>query len=370
MAPMKSHAPEVEDADDLATSDAPVSQAVHDVLAERLVAAHAGHADPRAKRLLDSLVEEAIGLVADGNGVVDLKLVTAAFTELRRGLAVFRPWSAGPRKVTAFGSARTTPDEPIYKMAQEFGRRLADRGYMVITGAGPGIMGAVVEGADASQSFGVGIRLPFEQQPHEALRDDPKLIEFKYFFTRKLFFLKEASGVALFPGGFGTHDEGFETLTLVQTGKARLLPIVCVDVEGSDYWQQWDDFVRRQLLARGLISDDDLALYRITQDVDEAVEEIVSFYRVFHSMRTIRRTTVVRLQHEVADEVLGALSVEFSDILGGRPVRRISALKEEGDEPETLALPRLALEFNLLRFGRLRMLINRLNELGGPPPPA
>lgn len=229
-------------------------------------------------------------------------------------------------------------------------------------------MGAVVDGAGVDRSFGVGIRLPFEQQSHESLREDPKLIEFKYFFTRKLFFLKEASGVALFPGGFGTHDEGFETLTLVQTGKARMLPIVCLDVPGGTYWQSWDRFVRGELLERGLISDDDLALYRITDNLEEAVEEIVGFYRVFHSMRIIRKTTVLRLNRPVDDDVLATLSAEFADILRERPIRRIDSMREEADEPETLPLPRLALDFNMLRFGRLRMLINRLNELGAPAP--
>jgi uncharacterized protein (TIGR00730 family) len=234
----------------------------------------------------------------------------------------------------------------------------------VITGGGPGIMGAVVDGAGLENSFGVGIRLPFEQQPHETLRGDPKLIEFKYFFTRKLFFLKEASGVVLFPGGFGTHDEGFETLTLVQTGKARMLPIVLVDVPGGTYWNRWDEFVREELLGRQLISEDDLALSRITDDLDVAVEQLVGFYRVFHSMRTIRRTTVIRLNHDVGDDVLATLSSEFADILGERPIRRISAMREEADEPETVTLPRLGLDFNLLRFGRLRMLLDRLNALG------
>jgi len=337
---------------------------IHAALVQRLADAHLGHADPRAGKLLEGLVEDAIGMVSDGNGVVDLKLIAVAFTEMRRALAVFRPWTAGPRKITAFGSARTRPDEPVYAMAQEFGRCIAEAGFMVITGGGPGIMGAVVEGATVEKSFGVGIRLPFEQAPHEGLRDDAKLIEFKYFFTRKLFFLKEAAGVAIFPGGFGTHDEGFETLTLVQTGKARMVPIVCVDVPGSTYWHSWDRFVREELLERGLISEDDLALYRITHDVETAVREITDFYRVFHSMRTIRKTTVLRLSREVDDSVIETLSAEFADILGGKPVRRSGFLKEEGDEPETLHLPRLLLDFNLLRFGRLRMLVNRLNELG------
>lgn len=349
-------------------ADSPESPSLHEVLAARLhealTAARAGHDDPRASRLLDELVEDAIGLVADGNEVADLKLVARAFRELRQALSVFRPWTGGPRKVTAFGSARSKPGEPVYRLAEDFGRRLADAGFMVITGGGPGIMAAVVDGAGAERSFGVGIRLPFEQKAHEPLQGDPKLIEFKYFFIRKLFFLKEAAAVVLFPGGFGTHDEGFETLTLVQTGKARMIPIVCVDVPGGTYWHSWDRFVKEELVERGLVGEQDSALYRITHDVEEAVEEITGFYRVFHSMRTIRGTTVLRLNHEVGDDVLDALSTEFTDILGGRPVRRISAMREEADAPETLPLPRLALEFDLFGFARLRRLIDRLNQLG------
>jgi uncharacterized protein (TIGR00730 family) len=338
--------------------------AIRAAILERLDAAQLGHADPRARRLLEMLVEDAIGLVTDGTSVVDLKLLGAAFSELRRALAVFRPWNAAPRKVTAFGSARTPPGDPVYELAVDFGRRIADAGFMVITGGGPGIMGAVVDGAEVDRSFGVGIKLPFEQLPHAPLRGDPKLIEFKYFFTRKLFFLKEASGVALFPGGFGTHDEGFETLTLVQTGKARMLPIVCLDVPGGRYWHAWDEFIREHLLGRGLISPDDLALYRITSDVGEAIEEIVGFYRVFHSMRTIRKTTIVRMQHDIGDDVIAVLSREFADMLGGRAIRRTPAMREEADEPDAAGLPRIALAFDLLHFGRLRRFIDRLNELG------
>jgi uncharacterized protein (TIGR00730 family) len=346
-------------------SDSPT---LHEVLASRLAEARGGHADPRASRLLDELVEDAIGLVADGNGVADLKLAARSFAELRRALSVFRPWAEGPRKVTAFGSARTRPDDPVFRLAVEFGRRIADAGFMVITGGGPGIMGAVIDGAGAERSFGVGIRLPFEQETHAGLHADPKLIEFRYFFTRKLFFLKEASAVVLFPGGFGTHDEGFETLTLVQTGKARLIPIVCLDVPGGSYWNSWDRFVKEELVERGLVGEHDTGLYRIVHHVDEAVEEITRFYRVFHSMRTIRGTTVLRLNHPVADDVLDALSSEFADILGARPVRRIEAMREEADEPAILGLPRLALDFDLLGFARLRRLVDRLNELGGDGP--
>ncbi|MFN2376163.1 MAG: TIGR00730 family Rossman fold protein [Candidatus Binatia bacterium] len=344
--------------------ETPAPASIRIALEERLKAAHLGHADPRAERLLEALVDDAIGLVADGTGVVDLKLVAATLAEMRRALAMFRPWSEGPRKVTAFGSARTLPDDPAYQMAEAFGQRLVELGYMVITGGGPGIMGAVVEGAGAANSFGVGIRLPFEQKPHEILRDNPKYLEFKYFYTRKLFFLKEASAVALFPGGFGTHDEGFETLTLVQTGKARMVPIVFIDVPGGTYWETWDRFVREQLLDRGLISPEDLALYRITHDLEEAVGEITGFYRVFHSTRRIRNSLVMRLVHDVDDNVLDTLSAEFADLFGGKPLRRIAPLKEESDQPELLGLPRLSLAFDHHRFGRLRMFIDRLNELG------
>jgi len=328
-----------------------------------MVSAHTDHADPRAGRILEAMLDDAIGLVADGTDVADLKLLAAAVSELRRAMAIFRPFPH-ERKVTAFGSARTRREEPIYQMAIEFGRQIAQAGFMVITGGGPGIMSAVVEGAGPDRSFGVGIRLPFEQQPAEPLRGDPKLLEFKYFFTRKLFFLKEASAVVLFPGGLGTHDEGFETLTLVQTGKSRPVPIVCLDVPGSSYWVEWDRYIRRDLLGRGLISEYDLNLYRLADSVDAAVREITRFYSVYHSTRTIRGRTIMRLQHDVGDEVLATLSSEFGDILGGRPIRRVRAMKEEADEPRHASLPRLALDFDKHGFGRLRKLIDRLNELG------
>ncbi|MBI5504709.1 MAG: TIGR00730 family Rossman fold protein [Deltaproteobacteria bacterium] len=337
--------------------------ALHEALLGRLAAAHRGHQDPRAGALLESLVEDAIGLVADATEVADLKLVTAAFAEIRAALAMFRPYP-GARKVTAFGSARTPPDDPAYLLACEFGRKLAAAGFMVITGGGPGIMGAALEGAGRENGFGVGIRLPFEQQPNATLHGDRKLIEFKYFFTRKLFFLKEASAVALFPGGFGTHDEGFETLTLVQTGKSRMVPVVCLDVPGGTYWKAWDRYVREHLLKTGMISQPDLSLYRITDNVDEAVEEITRFYSVYHSMRTIRRRTVLRLTRPLRAEALEILAGEFADILGPAPIRTTRPYKEENDEPATALLPRIVFDFDQRSFGRLRQMVDRVNELG------
>lgn len=341
---------------------------LHAALLKRLAAAHSGHEDPRAGPLLESLVEDAIGLVADGSEVADLKLVTAAFAEIRAALAVFRPYP-GIRKVTAFGSARTPRDHPAYLMAVEFGRKLAEAGLMVITGGGPGIMGAALEGAGRRNGFGVGIRLPFEQHANATLSGDPKLIEFKYFFTRKLFFLKEASAVALFPGGFGTHDEGFETLTLVQTGKSHMVPVVCLDVPGGTYWKAWDGYLREHLLKAGLIAEADLSLYRLTDDIDEAVEEITRFYEVYHSMRTIRRRTLMRLTRPLGADALETLAREFADILGGKPIRTTRPYKEEADEPDVAALPRIVFDFNQRGFGRLRQMIDRVNELGRHPRP-
>ncbi len=319
-------------------------------------------ADPRARPILEALIGECLGLAADGTAVADLKLVGASLAEIRRGLACFRPYPQA-RKVTCFGSARTSPDSPVYRVASDFGRAIAGAGFMVITGGGPGIMQACNEGAGRRRSFGVGIALPFEQDWNAALRGSHKLVRFKYFFTRKLFFLKEASAVVFFPGGFGTHDEAFESLTLIQTGKSQLVPVVCLEERGGGYWKAWDAFVREQLLASGRIGEHDRALYRIAHTVEEAVAEIVAFYKVFHSMRFLRKRVVMRLNAVVENAVLDTLSDEFADILHGKPIRPCSAYKEEADEPDLLALPRVLLHFDGYGYGRLRQLIDRLNRL-------
>ncbi|MFP6599857.1 MAG: LOG family protein [Deltaproteobacteria bacterium] len=318
--------------------------------------------DPRRERLVRSMVEAVAGIASDRTDVVDLKLVSAALAEIGDALGRFRPY-AGVRKITAFGSARTRANEPAYKLARRFSRLAADSGFMVITGAGPGIMQACNEGAGRKRSFGVNIKLPFENEANEIIRGDNKLVEFKYFFTRKLFFLKEASGVVLFPGGFGTHDEGFETLTLVQTGKAQLMPIVMLEAPGSGYWRAWDRYVRRHLLGQDLISPDDLSLYRIAGSPKEAIREFRSFYRIFHSARVIRRRLVIRTTKQLGSAPLGHLSDRYADILGGRPIRHRAAFKEEFDEPEVAELPRLVLDFDMMSYGRLRLLIDELNRL-------
>ena len=244
----------------------------------------------RAQKLLAECVEAANALLDHQATVGDLKIVRSVLQELAAGFNMFAPY--GDRhKVTVFGSARTPADHPEYKLAHEFGRRMAHEGFMVISGGGPGIMQACLEGAAKENSFGVAIQLPFEQSVNDVILGDPKVALFKYFFTRKLFFLKEAEAVALFPGGFGTQDEGFEAMTLVQTGKAQPMPLVFIDEPNGTYWKNWHRYVLENLLSRGLISEQDLALFKVTSSLDEAVEEIVGFYRVFNSSRWIHDQT-------------------------------------------------------------------------------
>ncbi len=361
---VRAHDPAVDTSDSEKPNghDGRIDRALHDLVD----AACPDTADPRRRQLLEEMLGACIDLVADGNHVADLKLVAASVAEIRDGLACFRA-RRGHRRITAFGSARTAPEDPVWDLARRFCRRMADAGFMVITGAGPGIMAAANEGAGREASFGVAIQLPFEQATNPTLNGDPKLASFKYFFTRKLFFLKEASALVVFPGGFGTHDEAFECLTLVQTGKAQMMPVVFLDVEGGSYWRDWSAYVRKHLLGAGLISPEDLSLFRVTDSLGEAVHEITDFYRVYHSSRFLRGRLLLRLNHEVADIVVRELSVEFRDLVGDAGLEATEAWREEADEPWLADLPRLAFRFDRQSYGRLRQLIDRLNELGARP---
>jgi len=314
------------------------------------------------QQLVREMIETCLKLLRDGTRLGDVKLLNAALRELRYAFKVFTPYR-DVRKVSVFGSARLGPDSAPYRAAHEFARRITGEGYMVITGAGHGIMQACQEGAGRGRSFGVNIRLPFEQQPNEFIRKDPKLLTFRYFFTRKLIFIKEADAAALFPGGFGTHDEAYECLTLVQTGKTKPMPIVFLDAPRGTYWKTWRRYVEEHLLRHRLISEEDLALFKVTCSVDEAVEEITRFYRVYHSARTVGRRLVIRLVRPIAERLVADLSRDFADILLSGPIVQTPALEEE-NEPELAALPRLVLAFNRTNFGRLRQLIDRLNEEG------
>src|SRR6185369_8328772 len=261
-----------------------------------------------------------------------------------------------------FGSARTAPSKQEYQQAVEFSKRIADSGWMIITGAGPGIMQAGHEGAGPERSFGANIRLPWEQSANPIIQDDKKLITFKYFFTRKLTFLRHSDAIVLFPGGFGTMDEGYEALTLMQTGKSRLMPLVLMDRPGGAYWKTWDRHIRDHLLRNGFISPEDLNLYHITDDSEQAVKVITRFYRNYHSMRFVRDLLVIRLQHKPTETIIDGLNQDFSDLIANGKIQAIEPTPEEREDNQFVKLPRIAFEFNKRDYGRLRQLIETLNS--------
>ena len=290
----------------------------------------------------------------------DLKILSRTLRELRYAFKVFRPFRRR-RKLTIFGSARTTPDHPEYQAAVELGQQIAKHGWMVITGAGGGIMEAGHRGAGREASLGLNIMLPFEQGANEYIEGDPKLVTMKYFFTRKLMFVKECSAVVCLPGGFGTLDEAMETLTLMQTGKQTMIPLVLLDHPGGSYWKDLGEFIEKQLNAGGMISPEDVRLYKITNSVDEAIEETLNFYRVYHSMRYINDKLVFRLKAPLADSKLAYIQEHYSDILVDGTYEQTKALPEESGEPDLNELPRLVFHFNRRALGRLRMLIDCIN---------
>ncbi|MEG3969920.1 LOG family protein [Microcoleus sp. T2B6] len=299
---------------------------------------------------------------------LDLKIIAASLRDMESAFEMFYPYRH-VRKIVIFGSARVSPQSAEYLMARDFARAMAEQGFMVITGGGGGIMQAGNEGATAERSFGLNIQLPFEQSSNPFIAGDPKLLNFKYFFTRKLFFLRESDALALFPGGFGTLDEAFECLTLTQTGKFGPAPLVLIDRPGGDYWLDWNYFVQKQLRGRGLISADDRSLYTITDDVNVACEAIGSFYLVYHSCRYVREKLVIRLKTELSEENVDRLNADFSDIVVTGKIEKSQALEPEiGDA--TFDLPRLTLHFNQRDLGRLYQLIAAINQMGAASPEA
>ena len=316
---------------------------------------------------LFEILASVVGLAKDGTSRLDLKITNAALKEMREAFRVFAPYRHVP-KVTMFGSARTLPADPLYIQARNLAKALADKGWMCVTGAGPGIMAAGIEGAGREMSFGINIRLPFEQGAHALIAGDPKLVEMKYFFTRKLMLMKESDGFIVLPGGFGTLDETYELLTLIQTGKAEPAPIVLLDVPGGTYWQQWNEFLAEDVASRGLISEDDLCLWRITDDVEAAADEILGFYRNFHSQRFVGDVLVLRLKGEPTDDEVARLSDEFADICVEGGIAKTPPLPAEVSTRDQLDLHRIAFRFDLMHHGRLRQLIDDLNALGSAPP--
>ena len=315
----------------------------------------------RRALLIAEIKETADKLERDQATQGDLKILSRSLRELRYAFKVFTPFRR-IRKVSVFGSARTRSDHPEYQASVDFGRRMAAEGWMVVTGAGGGIMEGAHVGAGKAMSIGVNIMLPFEQGANHIIDKDEKLVTFRYFFTRKLMFVKEVHAVVLFPGGFGTQDELFEVLTLVQTGKRDLIPIVCLDAPGGTYWTSWLRFVEEQLQSRNLISPSDLSLLKIVDNVAAAQNEILQFYSVYDSMRYIREDLILRLRQPVGDKFLAQLNATFADLLVSGEIERTEAHPYEEDEEHLTAHPRLKLHFNRRETGRLRQMIDAINQ--------
>ena len=314
----------------------------------------------RNPELIEEMIVTALKMARDEMGVADLKLINRSLKEMRYAAKVFARYSQF-RKVVVFGSARTTPDAPESKVAEDFARTMVSHDYMLITGGGEGIMGAAQRGAGRERSFGLNIRLPFEQQANEVIEGDPKLINFNYFFDRKLNFVKESDAFALFPGGFGTMDETFEVLTLMQTGKARIIPVVLLDRANGTYWQTWMKFLTEHLFRLGLVSSDDFSFFKIVHDVDEAVSEIMQFYKIYHSARWVGEQLVLRICQPLSKNAIADLNKNFADLIREGAIVQGSALRQEKNEPEIWNVPRLILTPYRNNFGRLRQLIDAIN---------
>jgi uncharacterized protein (TIGR00730 family) len=335
--------------------------------------------DARLEELLDTvgvtanrdqlleMMATVVRLATDGADRLDLKIANAALREMREGFEVFAPYRH-IRKITMFGSARTLPSDPLYAQARDLAAELARHGWSTVTGAGPGIMAAGLEGAGPDHSFGINIRLPFEQEANEFIATDPKLVSMRYFFTRKLLLIKESDGYAILPGGFGTLDEEFELLTLLQTGKALPAPIVLLEVPGGSYWHAWQEWLRSEVESRNLISAEDRHLYLITDSVAEGAHEILRFYRNYHSLRFVGGTLVIRLQSRPTPDELARLSTEFRDIVTSGGIEALERpLPPESRSEDHPELPRIALRFDRMSYARLRVLIDALNELPSAP---
>jgi hypothetical protein len=319
---------------------------------------------PAQSREIQAMIGSLSNLAREGTSVGDLKIANAALAEMTEAFRVFRPYRT-MRKITMFGSARTQPEDPIYFLARDLASALAKSDWMTVTGAGPGIMAAGLEGAGRDHAFGVNIRLPHEEGANPFIAQDPKLVEMRYFFTRKLMLIKESHAYAILPGGFGTQDECFELLTLLQTGKAEPAPVVLMETPGGTYWRGWTDFLENQAIASGWVSAEDTSLYRITTSVDEATREILGFYANYHSCRWVGDLLVLRVQRAPSKAELADLNKRFSDIVMRGTIRVTDAFPPERSSNDHPELPRLALRFDKWHFARLRQLIDAVNECTG-----
>lgn len=329
-----------------------------DQLINRLIEESGGIYHPS---VIKEMILATLKIGQDVDYLADLKLINRTLREMRYTAKVFGPYRHR-KKVTIFGSARTEEDNEMYIKCVRFSRSLAENNYMVITGGGPGIMQAGNEGAGSENSFAVNIRLPFEQKPNPVMYRNPRLVTYKYFFNRKVAFVKEADAIVVFPGGFGTLDEAMEVFTLIQTGKTSPKPLILMD-DQEGYWEQFFDFVKESLLVKGFISAEDFSLFTITKSDQEALQIINTFYSTYHSMRFIENLLVIRLQKTLSDEQIATLTEEFPGLIkNGDQIRRCKAFPEEADEPDIIQLPRISLLFDHHHYGLLMAFINRINS--------
>lgn len=339
--------------------DAPDMQ----VILDRLISECGGDPSTFDGRLIRDLLLTTLKLVTDDRDTGELKLLTSALKEMRHAYRVFADY-ADPHKISIFGSARTQPDHPDYQTAVQFSRLMAERGWLVITGAGDGIMKAGHEGPGREASFGLAIRLPFETTANTVIAGDEKLIRFRYFFTRKLMFLSQCEAVAVFPGGFGTQDELFEALTLVQTGKGAMIPIVMIEGPGSNYWNHWDRYIREELLRGGFISPEDTSLYYLARTPEDAADHVCHFYSNYHSSRYVEDDLVIRVKRRLSDEHLQRLNDEFGVLVKAGRIHHRGPYEVED---EHLELPRIAFTHTRRSYGLVRRLIDRINEYDPSP---
>lgn len=318
-------------------------------------------ASSESEYLLREIITTAVKLGRESDDKGDLKLVNNTLKELRYSFRIFSPYR-NIKKVIIFGSARSNKKSAEYRMAEEFSKKLTKKGYMIVTGGGPGVMEAGNKGAGNGKDFALNIRLPFEQKPNPYIDEKERLINFKYFFTRKLIFVKETDATALFPGGFGTNDEGFEMITLMQTGKSKPRPIVLMEPPGSRYWADWKRFINNHLFKKGFINKEDFSLFSVAENVDQAIEYIENFYKVYHSIRYVSNLTVIRLNKKPAQKTLNLINHEFKDILTCGEICLSTPTKEEIERGEYPELPRLIMNFNMRDYGRLCELIHAINK--------
>lgn len=328
---------------------------------ERLLLEIAAEQTPSRLKILASFFKVAAKIGSDKYGTLNLKIATNALRELRYSFKLFYPYRHLP-KITMFGSARVPQGTPLYDFAKEFAETAAKRNFMIITGGGPGIMAAGNEGATSESGFGLNIRLPMEQSANSFIDPEKKLIHYKYFFTRKLFLVKEAVAFAFFPGGFGTFDEAFEVLTLLQTGKTNMIPIVMMEPKGFGFWAPTVKFLNQVLGGKGFISREDSSLYKVCHDINEGLDHIEHFYSNYHSMRLVGDNLVIRLKKGLSEKALAECNKEFTVLTGGKKMVLGGELPEEHNEPELKHLVRLIFPYDRTNYGRLRQLVDFLNE--------